>query len=261
MTHDWGLAQGWSFFRPHLRSGVQGASGGAQRGYSEKAMLGLGGCSGFGSSKSGDRSAPSTSGGNGSPASEATVGSASPRAESVTRGAAGRMRSLHSQRSNDSTRRWETRPPARDGSRMMIGTLVPSCVQKLFSIFESFQQKVGGIHTSKFECLPQMLCLCGSLFQTIKQTRDRRTYSPSCLRASHTAVEIVTQQNAGDVHEAGPAPAVVAYQRCDRVVLVAEILQRSKSVPNIPIRERYGRAIDASAISNKVGKSTAASTH
>ena len=73
-------------------------------------------------------------------------------------------------------------------------------------------------------------------------------------RASHTAVEIVTQQNAGDVHEAGPAPAVVAYQRCDRVVLVAEILQRSKSVPNIPIRERYGRAIDASAISNTVGK-------
>ena len=94
LTHDWGLAQGWSFFRPHLRSGVQGASGGAQRGYSEKAMLGLGACTGLGSSNSGDRSAPSTSGGNGSPASEATVGSASPRAESVSRGRQGAIVAL-----------------------------------------------------------------------------------------------------------------------------------------------------------------------
>ena len=58
----------------------------------------------------------------------------------------GRMRPLHSQRSNDSTRRWETRPPARDGSRMMIGTLVPSwCPAKHFQ-YKNISTKSGEAH-------------------------------------------------------------------------------------------------------------------
>jgi hypothetical protein len=54
----------------HVCSGVHGASGGAQRGYSENATLGLGRepAAGLGPAKSEERSAPSTSGGGGKPA-------------------------------------------------------------------------------------------------------------------------------------------------------------------------------------------------
>ena len=52
---------------PHVCSGVHGASGGAHRGYSENATLGLGAMDGegLGLAKSDERSAPSTSGGGG----------------------------------------------------------------------------------------------------------------------------------------------------------------------------------------------------
>ena len=59
---------------------------------------------GFGSSNSAASDTPSTSGGAGSPASVTMVG----------------------YKSTDSTSRFETMPPFLDGSRMMMGTRVPS---------------------------------------------------------------------------------------------------------------------------------------